>query len=78
MSQKMTNDNDSNLMTFGGHLEVLRRMLFRIIAIVGIFSIIIFCCKDAVWVMLLAPSKCNFITYSLILVSDKTQKTHTC
>lgn len=66
MSQKMTNDNDSNLMTFGGHLEVLRRMLFRIIAIVGIFSIIIFCCKDAVWVMLLAPSKCNFITYSLI------------
>ena len=31
----MTKENDANLMTFGGHLEVLRRMLFRIIVPVG-------------------------------------------
>ena len=53
-------------MTFGGHLEVLRRMLFRIIAVAGTFSIIIFCCKNTVWAMLLAPSEYSFTTYSLI------------
>lgn len=62
----MTKENDSNLMTFGGHLEVFRRMLFRIIAVAGMLSVIIFCCKDAVWTMLLAPSEYNFTTYSLI------------
>lgn len=62
----MTNGKDSNLMTFGGHLEVLRRMLFRIIAVAGTLSIIIFCCKNTVWRMLLAPSEYNFTTYSLI------------
>lgn len=53
-------------MTFGGHLEVFRRMLFRIIAVAGAFSIIIFCCKETVWGILLAPSEYNFTTYSLI------------
>ena len=62
----MTNENDSNLMTFGGHLEVLRRMLFRILAVAGTLSIIVFCCKETVWTILLAPSQYNFITYSLI------------
>ena len=38
----MTKENNQELMTFGGHLEVLRRMLFRILAIVGILSTIIF------------------------------------
>jgi|GEM_PF-6043942 len=28
-------------MTFGGHLEVLRRMLFRIIAVAGTLSVIV-------------------------------------
>lgn len=62
----MTKENDSNLMTFGGHLEVLRRMLFRIIAIAGSFAIIIFCCKETVWSILLAPSNYNFTTYTII------------
>ena len=42
---KMTKEHDSNLMTFGGHLEVFRRMLFRIIAVAGTLSVIIFFCK---------------------------------
>ena len=62
----MTKENDSNLMTFGGHLEVLRRMLFRIIAVAGTFSIIVFICKETTWKMLLAPSEYNFTTYQLI------------
>lgn len=55
-----------NLMTFGGHLEVLRRMLFRILFVVGGIAIIVFCCKDSVWKMLLAPSEFNFTTYQII------------
>lgn len=62
----MTKANDSNLMTFGGHLEVLRRMLFRIIAVAGMFSVIVFFCKETIWRILLAPSEYNFTTYTFI------------
>lgn len=62
----MTKANDSNLMTFGGHLEVLRRMLFRIIAVAGTFSVIVFFCKETIWRILLAPSEYNFTTYTFI------------
>lgn len=50
-------------MTFGDHLEVLRRMLCRIIAVVAALMIVIFCFKDATFSLLLAPSKSDFITY---------------
>ena len=53
-------------MTFGGHLEVLRRMLFRIIAVAGILAIVVFCFKDITWHLLLAPSECDFVTYRWI------------
>lgn len=36
----MTKENNPDLMTFGEHLEVLRRMLFRIIAVACILSIL--------------------------------------
>lgn len=54
---------DSSLMTFGGHLEVLRQMLFRILGVAGILSIVVFCFKDTTWQLLLAPSEWNFCTY---------------
>lgn len=53
-------------MTFGGHLEVLRRMLFRIIIVVLILSCIIFYFKDKTFELLLAPSEWNFTTYRYI------------
>ena len=53
-------------MTFGGHLEVLRRMLFRIIAVAGTLAIVVFCFKDITWHLLLAPSECDFDTYRWI------------
>ena len=53
-------------MTFGGHLEVLRRMLFRIIAVAGILAIVVFCFKDITWHLLLAPSEWDFFTYRWI------------
>lgn len=62
----MTKENDSNLMTFGGHLEVFRRMLFRIIAFAGTLSVIVFFCKETTWGILLAPSEYNFTTYTFI------------
>lgn len=59
-------NNDPNAMTFGGHLEVLRRMLFRILAVVMVFAIAFFCFKDWTFKMLLAPSKWDFVTYRYI------------
>ena len=53
-------------MTFGGHLEVLRKMIFRIVAIVALFMFVIFCFKDTTFALLLAPSKSDFITYRWI------------
>ena len=62
----MTNENNEDLLTFGGHLEVLRRMLFRIITVAGTLAIVIFCFKDITWKLLLAPSEYSFHTYRWI------------
>ena len=53
-------------MTFGGHLEVLRQMFFRILGVSLTISIAVFCLKDTIWNILLAPSEWNFVTYSWI------------
>ena len=61
---KRTNqDANSELLTFGGHLEVLRQMLFRILGIAGIYAVVIFCFKDVTWKVLMAPSEWDFCTY---------------
>ena len=54
------------MLTFGGHLEVLRRMLFRIIIVVMAFAIAIFCFKEKTFEFLLAPSQWDFVTYRYI------------
>lgn len=59
----MNHQKENNFLTFGGHLEVLRRMLFRIIAVTGAIAIVVFCFKDITWRLLLAPSEWNFCTY---------------
>lgn len=58
-------DNE-NMLTFGGHLEILRRMIFRILGVTGIMAVIVFCFKDLTWRLLLAPSEWNFVTYRWI------------
>lgn len=55
--------DDPNLLTFGGHLEVLRRMLFRIIGVTAIIAMVVFCFKNTTWRLLLAPSEWDFCTY---------------
>jgi sec-independent protein translocase protein TatC len=53
----------SNLLTFGGHLEVFRQMLFRILGVAGLIAIVVFCFKDITWSILMAPSEWDFCTY---------------
>lgn len=50
-------------MTFGGHLQVFRQMLFRIISIMTVIAGVVFCCKDTTWSILMAPSEWDFCTY---------------
>ena len=56
----------SSMLTFGGHLEALRCMLFRIIGVTGVIAIVVFCMKDTTWRLLLAPSEWDFVTYRVI------------
>ena len=57
---------ENNLLTFGGHLEVLRKMLFRIIGVASAIAMVVFCCKDTTFDLLLAPSEYDFCTYRWI------------
>ncbi len=59
-------ESNGNLLTFGGHLEVFRRMLFRILGVAGIISVVVFCFKDITWGILMAPSEWDFCTYQWI------------
>lgn len=61
-----TSSGDTGFLTFVEHLEVLRRMLFRIILVVGGLSIFIFCFKNETFKILLAPSEYDFITFQWI------------
>jgi len=59
--------SDSNqMMTFGGHLEVLRRMLFRILIAIAVFAVAVFCFKDTTFSILLAPTDSGFCLYRWI------------
>ena len=59
-------NNQTPLMTFGEHLEVFRKMLFRVLAVAMIIAIVIFCAKDTTFSLLLAPSGSDFSTYQVI------------
>lgn len=65
MSHKKSSDSNE-MLSFGGHLEVLRRLLLRVLAIVICVTIVVFVFKDTTFNILLAPSEWNFITYRWI------------
>ena len=58
--------DENQMLTFGGHLEVLRRMLFRVLIVTAVFACAIFCFKNTTFYLLLAPSKSDFILYRWI------------
>ncbi len=62
----IASENATGLMSFGEHLEVFRKMLFRIIGVVAILGIGIFCAKETTFRLLLAPSNSEFWTYRAI------------
>ncbi len=62
----MKQSQNDEWLTFGGHLEMLRKMLIRIIIVTSSLAIVILCCKETTWQLLLAPSDWNFITYRLL------------
>lgn len=62
----MKSSRNDELLTFGGHLEVFRRMFFHIIAAAGAIACVIFCFKETTWDVLLAPSEWDFCTYRWI------------
>ncbi len=54
------------LLSFGGHLEVIRQMLFRILGVTFVFTCFIFSFKAQTFDILLAPSDSSFITYRIV------------
>lgn len=58
--------NDSASMTFWDHLDVLRGVLLRIMAVAVAFAVVAFIFKDEVFGIVLAPKLDNFVTYRLI------------
>lgn len=58
--------SSDSLLSFGGHLEVLRQMLFRILGVTLVFSCIVFCFKQLTFEILLAPSDSSFVTYNIV------------
>lgn len=54
------------MLTFGGHLDVLRKLLFRVAAVTLAFAAVIFIFKGPTFDMLLGPSEWDFCTYKWI------------
>lgn len=57
---------NAQMMTFGEHLEVLRRMLLRVLVVIVVFAVAVFCCKNFTFDIILAPSKSDFCLYRWI------------
>lgn len=55
--------SDEQMLTFGGHLGVLRKMLRRVLAVTLVFACIIFAFKEVTFSVLLAPGQWDFCTY---------------
>ncbi len=57
-------DTDSqNSLTFGEHLEALRKALIRVCVAVCVFTVLVFCFKEWVFGFLMAPLHPDFVLY---------------
>ncbi len=57
---------DDTSQTFWDHLDVLRGVLLRILAVILLFTIVAFCFKEEVFDVVLAPKSPDFILYRLL------------
>ncbi|MDE7350574.1 MAG: twin-arginine translocase subunit TatC [Muribaculaceae bacterium] len=53
-------------MTFWDHLDVLRGVILRCLAVVLLFTVIAFCLKEEIFNVVLAPKSPDFILYRLL------------
>ena len=53
-------------MTASGHLEVLRGVIFRVLGVVVVLAIALFCLKGEVFAIIFAPKQPDFITWRAI------------
>ena len=53
-------------MSMSGHLEVLRKMLWRLVCVLSLLTLVLFGFKEQVFSLLLAPKECDFVTYRAI------------
>ena len=56
----------NELLPFGGHLDILRKMLFRVLIVVIVLAAAIFCFKNETFNIILAPRNSDFITFRRI------------
>lgn len=59
-------ENKENIQTFGEHLDVLRKMLFRIVAISFSIAVCLIGFKDYIFNVILAPCTSDFPTFQFI------------
>lgn len=57
---------EDSRMSFGDHLEVMRKMIFRVLAVVIVLATVVFCFKEETFSILLAPRNTEFITFRTI------------
>lgn len=60
--------NEDCKVSFWDHLDILRTVIIKIIAVWSVFSIVSFLFKDQVFEFMLAPKDNNFITYRIIKI----------
>lgn len=52
-------------MTFWDHLDVLRSLLLRCLALTMALAVVVFCFREEIFTVILAPQHADFITYRL-------------
>ena len=57
---------DKDSLTFGEHLDALRKVLTKIVIIVFLLSVVTFIFKDLLFDLILAPCAPDFITFNLV------------
>ncbi len=61
----MSKDKELAQLSFWDHLEALRTTIIRIAVIVIVCSVVLFCFKDFLFRVILAPKDADFVTYRL-------------
>ncbi len=61
-----THHTEKDSQTFGEHLDALKKVLTRIVAVVFLLSIVTFTFKDVLFDLILAPCTPDFITFNTV------------